>query len=69
MTYANDIRTNDSILNGAGAFFQRINEARARYVVYNRTRNELGALSDRELADLGIYRGDIRRIAKEAAAA
>lgn len=31
---------------------------------YRRTVNELSLLSNRELADLGIARGDIRRIAR-----
>ena len=34
---------------------------------YNRTVTELQALTNRELADLGIARGDITRIAREAA--
>jgi uncharacterized protein YjiS (DUF1127 family) len=34
---------------------------------YNRTVTELSALSNRELADLGIARGDINRVAREAA--
>jgi uncharacterized protein YjiS (DUF1127 family) len=34
---------------------------------YNRTVNELSALSNRELADLGINRSDIYRIARAAA--
>ncbi len=33
---------------------------------YNRTVSELNALSGRELADLGIMRSDIQRIAREA---
>lgn len=33
---------------------------------YNRTVNELSALSNRELSDLGIARGDIQRVAREA---
>ena len=33
---------------------------------YNRTVTELQALSSRELADLGIARSDITRIAREA---
>jgi uncharacterized protein YjiS (DUF1127 family) len=34
---------------------------------YSRTVSELNALSNRELADLGISRSDISRIAKDAA--
>jgi uncharacterized protein YjiS (DUF1127 family) len=36
---------------------------------YNRTVTELQALTNRELADLGIARGDIQRVAREAARA
>jgi uncharacterized protein YjiS (DUF1127 family) len=34
---------------------------------YSRTVNELQALTNRELTDLGIARGDIARVAREAA--
>lgn len=34
---------------------------------FNRTVSELEALSNRELADLGIVRADIGRVAREAA--
>jgi uncharacterized protein YjiS (DUF1127 family) len=34
---------------------------------YNRTVSELSSLSNRELADLGIMRTDIARVAREAA--
>lgn len=34
---------------------------------YNQTVFELSACSDRELADMGIVRSDIRRLAREAA--
>ena len=34
---------------------------------YNRTVTELQALTNRELADLGIARADINRVAREAA--
>jgi uncharacterized protein YjiS (DUF1127 family) len=33
---------------------------------YNRTVSELASLSNRELADLGIMRSDINRVAREA---
>jgi uncharacterized protein YjiS (DUF1127 family) len=33
---------------------------------YNRTISELGSLTDRDLADLGITRSDIPRLAREA---
>ena len=39
-----------------------------RWNRYNQTRRELDLLTDRELADLGILRADIPRIAREAIA-
>ena len=55
---------------GNGSFLSRFIEdrraARARRAVYTQTVRELGALSDRDLADIGIGRSDIRRIAREA---
>lgn len=39
----------------------------AKRSVYRRTLNELGALNNRELADLGLSRSGIRRVALEAA--
>lgn len=38
-----------------------------RYRNYRRTLDELTVLSDRELADIGIHRGMIHDIAREAA--
>lgn len=40
---------------------------KARYSVYRTTVRELDALSERELADLGIHRSAIRAIAYQAA--
>lgn len=39
----------------------------ARRAVYTQTYNELSALNNRELADLGISRSEIKYIAREAA--
>lgn len=41
--------------------------ARTRRAIYNQTVFELSELTDRELADLGISRADIGRIANESA--
>lgn len=38
-----------------------------RYQLYRQTVNELSALSGRELADLGLSRSEIKRVAYQAA--
>lgn len=45
--------------------FSKIAKRYADYKKYRQTVSELSSLSNRDLADLGISRGDIRRIASE----
>ncbi len=45
--------------------FGTIRERYSKWQRYNRTVNELSSLSNRDLADLGIARTDIGRIARE----
>jgi uncharacterized protein YjiS (DUF1127 family) len=49
------------------AIMTRITEDRARRALYSRTVQELNALTDRDLADLGISRLQIEDVAREAA--
>ena len=49
-------------------FRDMLEERAARRDAHRRTMRELHACSNRDLADLGIYRGDIPRIAAQAAA-
>ncbi|MBN8187799.1 MAG: DUF1127 domain-containing protein [Salipiger thiooxidans] len=44
-----------------------LRERNARRKLFKETRNELSALSNRELSDLGLHRSMIRRIAWQAA--
>jgi uncharacterized protein YjiS (DUF1127 family) len=46
---------------------EQMRDNRARRKIYKQTRSELYSLNDRELADLGIPRASIKRIAMEAA--
>ncbi|WP_374384613.1 DUF1127 domain-containing protein [Dongia sp.] len=46
-----------------------INLTLRRWQRYSEVRRELATYTDRELADMGLGRGDIRTIAQEAAAA
>ncbi len=49
------------------AAIQRMQDNRARRAVYRQTLRELNALTNRDLADLGINRAMIGRLAHEAA--
>jgi uncharacterized protein YjiS (DUF1127 family) len=68
MAYANDIRTAGLPLRERFAALRAtIVERSAKRKIYRATVNELAALSDRDLADLGIARSMIKSIAIEAA--
>tara|TARA_Y100000815_G_scaffold252564_1_gene256897 strand:- start:299 stop:514 length:216 start_codon:yes stop_codon:yes gene_type:complete len=68
MTVAN---TNITASKSPFSFFSRIADGlraiTARSRLYARTTRELSELSDRELADIGISRGEIRHVARQAA--
>lgn len=57
--------------SGLGArfagFVDHLQARRARRRIFNQTYSELAALSNRELADLGLARSEIRRVAWQAA--
>ncbi|MCA0871620.1 DUF1127 domain-containing protein [Seohaeicola saemankumensis] len=57
----------DTISERAGAWIENTKARYARYRVYRETLNELSGLCDRELADLGLHRCELRRIAYQAA--
>ena len=61
-TTMTDIR-NETLLSRIRA---SLRAGRARRAAYNRTHAELSALSNAELADIGISRGMINEIAREA---
>jgi len=57
------------LLGSLRAAHERILAAYARHAEYVRVRDELECYNERELADLGISRADIPRIAGQAARA
>jgi uncharacterized protein YjiS (DUF1127 family) len=68
MGYVNSSRAaSSSFPDRISAVANSIQGALARRRMFNQTACELNALTDRELADLGIHRADIRQIAMQAA--
>ncbi len=63
--------SNTSSASGVSAKFQQLvaawQTARAKRAVFNRTCAELQALGDRDLADIGIARAQIRTVAADVA--
>lgn len=71
MTYANDIAIRSDLTERFFGFVARTAaEARTRHArrrVYRTTYKELSQLSTRQLADLGLTRSGLRRVAWDAA--
>ncbi|MGC1496705.1 MAG: DUF1127 domain-containing protein [Sulfitobacter sp.] len=61
----------DVVLDAGRTFFHQkrngMQRALAKRKIYRDTHNELSALTDRDLNDLGISRSNIKRLAMEAA--
>ncbi|AXC49524.1 DUF1127 domain-containing protein [Paracoccus suum] len=55
------------VASRVSVMLENLRVARARRSIYRQTVRELGALSDRDLADLGLSRGSIRQVARDAA--
>ncbi|EAQ46227.1 hypothetical protein MED193_07529 [Roseobacter sp. MED193] len=68
MAAVNQIATPKSVLSFLPtAWFDELSTKFARYRLYRETYNELSELSGRELADLGLNRSMIKRLAYQAA--
>ncbi|KIC49185.1 DUF1127 domain-containing protein [Tateyamaria sp. ANG-S1] len=71
MAYYNDVAQRsdlvERILGTAARMFEAAADRRAQRRVYRTTLNELSALSNRELADLGLHRSELKRVAWESA--
>jgi len=68
MAYANSIRAaGGNFADRLAAISKSVQTLMAQRRMFGQTFRELNALTDRELADLGIHRADIRRIAAQAA--
>lgn len=61
-TYANT-----GLMQRLTSLFADLKQRRAQYRVYRTTLKELQTLTSRELADLGLHRSEIRRVAYHAA--
>jgi uncharacterized protein YjiS (DUF1127 family) len=67
MAYVNSRSASPSISDRIAAVTKVAKDALERRRVYNQTLFELRGLSDRDLADLGLARGMIADVAREAA--
>jgi uncharacterized protein YjiS (DUF1127 family) len=68
MTYANStLKQTAGLWDRLTAMMASVRETRHRRALYTRTLRELNALTDKELADLGIARIQITDVAREAA--
>ena len=65
--FTDTLSANVSVKEKLAALWAHALEARANRAVYNRTVRQLHTLSTRELADLGLNRSMIRRVAYQAA--
>lgn len=66
MAYATDIHAN-GVSHSSHGLIEGLKQRFAHYRLVRRTYNELNALSNRELADMGLHRSQITSLAIEAA--
>ena len=62
-----DVAAGEGFLAQASTLFDRLRTRFEEHARYVRTRDELLALSERELEDIGITRGDIEHVARRTA--
>ena len=67
MAYVNSLSASLSFSDRVSSVVKMVKEAVVRRQLYNQTVAELGALSDRDLTDLGLSRASIAEVAREAA--
>ncbi|KAB2885052.1 MAG: DUF1127 domain-containing protein [Albidovulum sp.] len=68
MAYVSGVRGgNAGLADRIADVARELGEKWRRYGVYRETVRELNALSDRDLADLGIHRSQVTAVAKDAA--
>lgn len=55
----------NGIFERGANFLRSVQASWVDYKLFRATANELGDLTDRELADLGIHRSEIKRVARD----
>lgn len=66
MAFFSTTQPRASFFDWRASFFATVRQAVGRRREINRVRRELHRLSDRDLADIGIARGDIDAVARQA---
>lgn len=61
-----DVSIQSGLAWSGSKLFAGITESVAKYLRYRRTLGELDALSTDSLLDLDLYRGDLRKVARDA---
>lgn len=68
MAYVNNTRAASfGVADRFAAVVKSVTLAMQRRAIYNQTKRELAALSNRDLSDLGLSRANISEVAREAA--
>lgn len=67
MAYSTTSAPTTSLFTRFSAAFNALSTRYKNYRLYRETFDGLSALSDHDLADLGLGRSDLRRVAEEAA--
>lgn len=65
MAYVSSVRSFPTLADHVSAFLTNLRDQRARRAVYEKTLRELGSMTDRELADIGISALQIEDIARK----
>lgn len=65
LSHTHDSASRSSLFASVFGFFAGVLDRMEQRAIYRSTIRELNKLSDRDLRDIGLIRGDIERVARE----